>query len=436
MTTLDSVEFDVEPEELGQVLREAQATLSATAGSREARADAIIRLVQELKDAQQRFPDGRALRPLLFQAQEEASALRERLWTDGQRLMRGRAIGMTLDRRCKRMEESVRLLEKAAMLDPTENPMLRADLDKARRRLIYLQGAQARAKTGQGERWWIYGIAGAAVIGILLLLYVILQFVPTPSLIARATPTTWTAPAQTMSPSITPSEAAPLLPADTASAAPSDRVTPTLVPSRADTATAVPQEGPTIQVASPRNTATSSPTYSPVPTRTPSPTSAPTAASTPTAAPSLLPTARPTLPPAPTLPAKPKPLTPTPRPIYPAPILLQPADVVYLSQDGDSRHLMQWVWEGTLQPDEWFDVRVWQAGMPHYGVAWTKQPEYLYDICLKGSGLFFWSIAVIRGTDGQWQADLSPEASPRQFSSSRRDEWCAAHGRYTLQIAQ
>ena len=90
---------------------------------------------------------------------------------------------------------------------------------------------------------------------------------------------------------------------------------------------------------------------------------------------------------------------------------------------------MQWVWEGTLRPDEWFDVRVWQAGEPHYGVAWTKQPEYLYDICIKGSGLFFWSIAVIRGTDGQWQADLSPEASPRQFSSSRRDEWCAAQGR-------
>jgi hypothetical protein len=92
---------------------------------------------------------------------------------------------------------------------------------------------------------------------------------------------------------------------------------------------------------------------------------------------------------------------------------------------------MQWQWTGTLQPDEWFDVRIWQAGMPHHGVAWTKQPEYVYDICLKGNGLFFWSIAVIHGTGGQWQADLSPEASPRQFSSSRDDEWCAEHGRYT-----
>jgi hypothetical protein len=77
-----------------------------------------------------------------------------------------------------------------------------------------------------------------------------------------------------------------------------------------------------------------------------------------------------------------------------------------------------------LQADEWFDIRVWQEGTPHYGIAWTKQPEYGYDICQKGSGYFYWSIAVIRGQDGQWSADLSPEAPPRRFSSSMDGNWC------------
>ena len=69
---------------------------------------------------------------------------------------------------------------------------------------------------------------------------------------------------------------------------------------------------------------------------------------------------------------------------------------------------------------------------PHYGVAWTKQTQYLYDICLMGSGEFNWSIAVVRGTNGAWQADLSPEAPPRRFSSYRSDAWCRRHGRVVL----
>ena len=91
---------------------------------------------------------------------------------------------------------------------------------------------------------------------------------------------------------------------------------------------------------------------------------------------------------------------------------------------------MRWTWDGDLQKDEWFDVRVWQAGMPHYGIAWTKQSEYVYDICLKGNGSFYWSVAIVRGEEGQWFGDLSPEAAPRLFSSSRSDEWCVQNGRW------
>jgi hypothetical protein len=117
-----------------------------------------------------------------------------------------------------------------------------------------------------------------------------------------------------------------------------------------------------------------------------------------------------------------------------APTLLQPADIVFLSQSGDTRYTMRWQWEGTLGADEWFDVRIWQADLPHHGVAWTKEPEYAYDICLKGNGLFYWSVAIVQGQDGQWEADLSPEAPPRRFSSSRSDEWCAEHGRWVQSV--
>jgi hypothetical protein len=97
---------------------------------------------------------------------------------------------------------------------------------------------------------------------------------------------------------------------------------------------------------------------------------------------------------------------------------------------------MRWEWDGELQPDEWFDVRIWRPGMPHYGVAWTKESEYVYDICLKGNGLLYWSIAIIQGQDGLWEANLSPEAPPRRFSSSRSDRWCEQNGRLVQPGAQ
>jgi hypothetical protein len=108
---------------------------------------------------------------------------------------------------------------------------------------------------------------------------------------------------------------------------------------------------------------------------------------------------------------------------------MQPEDIVFLSQGSNNLYTMRWAWDGTLQADEWFDIRVWREGRPHYGVAWTKRLEYAYDLCIKGNGHFNWSVAVIRGQDGQWLADLSPEATPRRFSSARNDQWCALRGR-------
>ena len=184
-------------------------------------------------------------------------------------------------------------------------------------------------------------------------------------------------------------------------------------PLRSPSATATPQPSPTV---------------APTDTPTPEPTATlpPTAAAQPAVS---EPTSTPTATPAPT--ATPTP-TPTPGIVYPAPVLIQPEDVSLLTQSTYSTYLFEWTWQGTLGADEWFDVRVWRPGTPHRGVAWTREQAYLYDLCLQGSGEYLWSVAVVRGRDGQWLADLSPEATPHRFASSRSDVWCDRHGRFSL----
>jgi serine/threonine protein kinase len=157
---------------------------------------------------------------------------------------------------------------------------------------------------------------------------------------------------------------------------------------------------PPSPTAPPTVTALQAPTYTSSPEPTPTPTLAPSA----TLAPS----------PAATATAKPKPVVPTPTQItYPVPVLSEPAEGASLS----APTWFRWGWAGTLKADEYFDVRVWQSGMPHYGVAWTKEREYRYDPSTRGPGTFYWSVAVIRGQNGTWLANLSPEAPPRQFVS-------------------
>lgn len=76
---------------------------------------------------------------------------------------------------------------------------------------------------------------------------------------------------------------------------------------------------------------------------------------------------------------------------------------------------MQWQWDGTLQDSEWFDVRVWKAGEPHYGIAWVRELEYQADFRGRAGGEYLWAVAVIRGRDGQMDGELSPESATRRF---------------------
>jgi hypothetical protein len=432
-----AVELGAEPvpqkialaEEAREALQGAEEALARSEAGVESQADVILKVISDLERLERRLPESQAIGDARRRAREASSGLRDRLWREGQQLMKRKTLGLTLDRQRRQMQESVALLQKATLLDPEENAALRDDLAKAMRRLNYLENAQIRAKAERGRRWRRVGILAAASLGILLLSCLALRLLPMPSLVGRIAPDATATAVHTAGPMPTPTGAVTTTADANVAPTASPTAEPELAPTLAATSTAA---ATATAVASP--TASPSATQPTLPTPTPSPTVQPTL--TPTA------TARPTLPPGDTATAAPEPASPTVSAAfsptitattgiaYPVPVLIQPEDIVFLSQEADTRYLMHWMWDGMLEADEWFDIRIWQAGLPHYGVAWTKEPEYEYDICLKGNGQFYWSVAVIRGEDGQWLADLSPEASPRLFSSSRSDEWCREHGRW------
>jgi tetratricopeptide (TPR) repeat protein len=409
-------------EEIRRILGDANHTLSTLTGSAESQAVAVMKAMEDLEKAQQSLPESRTIELVLSRARQEALALRDRLWSEGQQLMKSHAVGQTLDRRHRRAERCVRLFEKAVKLDSESLPALSEDLTRAVNRLGYLRQAQASIRAQRGRRRLLYGIVSVAVIAGLLWLSVAFGLVPAAMFKVKVPKVALLPPRPTAAYTLVPASATATVPLPTA--------TFTVV------ATPVPEQVSATATLSPvwSSTPSPSPTHAarPSPSRTamPSAFASPTLGLTPahTQTPALIyPSETPT--------ATPRRATPTPVPtptrgiVYAAPTLLQPEDVIYLSQDSSGLLTMRWTWAGTLQPDEWFDIRVWREGTPHYGIAWTKQSEYTYDICLKGSGQVYWSIAIVHGQNGQWLSDLSPEAAPRRFWSSRSDEWCSSRGR-------
>ncbi|HBY95143.1 MAG TPA: hypothetical protein DEP84_14495 [Chloroflexi bacterium] len=104
--------------------------------------------------------------------------------------------------------------------------------------------------------------------------------------------------------------------------------------------------------------------------------------------------------------------------VYVAPTLEAPENGASLSEPT----IFRWAWSGTLQEDEYFDVRIWREGEPHNGITWTKDHQYPVDPGLRGPGNFFWSVAIVRGQNGTVTSVLSAEAPARGFTVSTREE--------------
>lgn len=160
------------------------------------------------------------------------------------------------------------------------------------------------------------------------------------------------------------------------------------------------------------------PTYTPVlptdtpgltdtlalPTDTPGPTDTPHPSPTPTIGISIA-----EVPPTLTLP--PSPLPPTPV-ITSPPTLLEPQDE---TSTGEIRLDLSWDWPGTLGPDDYFRVEIWNRyhvfyefddSVPTIDVAWVKKKSYVYDKIEEAYDREYrWRITVIRGTpagEKQW----------------------------------
>jgi hypothetical protein len=163
---------------------------------------------------------------------------------------------------------------------------------------------------------------------------------------------------------------------------------------------------------------TSTPTHStstPTPTNTPTPTHTPTDTPTPTHTPTDTPTP-----------------THTPE-SYSALVLNQPEDGANLRL----KATFSWRWNGQLQDNEYFDLRMWPEGSEDHrlGVmdfhAIPRQPnangEYVVENVSivktrdkdgkeidRLDGTYYWSVAVMCEVDGK-MADISPEATPHML---------------------
>ncbi len=136
-------------------------------------------------------------------------------------------------------------------------------------------------------------------------------------------------------------------------------------------------------------TATPAPTATPSPTVTPSPTAPePTATATPLSSATPPPTAT-RVPTRARATSGPPSSTPSPT-LAPAPILEAPIAGAGVG----GRVTFRWRWARPLQANEYYDLRVWLQGQPHFGIAWTRETSY--QAALAQGGSYQWGVAVIQ----------------------------------------
>jgi hypothetical protein len=197
-----------------------------------------------------------------------------------------------------------------------------------------------------------------------------------------------------------------------------------VVPESTPISTEIPSSTPT-----PIPTTTSTPNSTPrpvLPTATPSstPTITPTSTATYTPEPSPTPTYSPTYTPSP------EPTVPTPTSGIAAPVLLSPPDG--LSVGTGLVINFSWRWEGKLQEQWGFEVRIWKEGVDgdHFGAydarnvtsnmiqssniyTFSATLAGTYSISQHGSGEYMWTVAVV-ALPPDFQP-IGPEATPRNL---------------------
>jgi hypothetical protein len=165
-----------------------------------------------------------------------------------------------------------------------------------------------------------------------------------------------------------------------------------------------------------------SPSATNIPAAAPSPTQ--TSSPVPTDTPLPAPTQEPTPLPAPTDPSTPVPVA--------APMLSSPVNGAGTVGDLIA---FAWQWDGNLQPEEYFEVRIWHEATPGetQAIGWVKVPQFDFNMGGQRAGNFLWTVIVVEGTnvvqkewtlqpdwpypiwEGKLVNELSPAAEPRLF---------------------
>jgi hypothetical protein len=75
--------------------------------------------------------------------------------------------------------------------------------------------------------------------------------------------------------------------------------------------------------------------------------------------------------------------------------------------------LLSWNFDGDLKANESFEIRFSNSNSQVHQApfGWIKERSQFVNLNnLNGSGTFEWWVVVVRGTDGQWEADVSKSA--------------------------
>ncbi len=213
---------------------------------------------------------------------------------------------------------------------------------------------------------WLLPLAGAVMAVALILAVLVMAWRPTPG------------PLPAVSPLVTPGTTAlatPPMPVAMVATTAAPPLMATTTPSQTLSTGAIPTETGTGIPAS----ATPSPITTP--TRKPSPTATPTPAPTPT--------------------------------LYSAPVLDEPANDAHIH---DPNLKLKWHWDRSLETDEHFDVRVWQAESSETSIGWANGPEYEFKLSDRPPRRYRWCIVVIRSKSGQMEKELSQKSDVWSFT--------------------
>ncbi len=97
---------------------------------------------------------------------------------------------------------------------------------------------------------------------------------------------------------------------------------------------------------------------------------------------------------------------------YSQPVPLSPANEAIFQ--ADDTIVLTWDSAGTLQGDQWYEVRLWENGTEWRGAAQTRATSWQVPKDYN-PGRYGWQVAVILVQDGKWVKDISPQSDMRFF---------------------